>query len=158
MNPWLVTLIGAAALALSALVGAPLTAGVLRLAARSADAGGEEGAALRDEAPQDAPLSAELTRDPDLDARVGDGPVGDRSRDALRGGTWIGILERIAITGALLAGYPAAIAFVIAIKGLGRYPELRERPSASERFVIGTLASMLWAVAVGGAFRGLLTG
>lgn len=75
----------------------------------------------------------------------------------LRGGTWIGILERLAVTGCLIAGYPAGIAFVIAVKGLGRYPELRENPGASERFVIGTLTSLLWAVAVGAAMRLLLT-
>ncbi|SDS50267.1 hypothetical protein SAMN04489860_1694 [Paraoerskovia marina] len=74
-----------------------------------------------------------------------DGPAGAQAVAALRGGTWIGILERLAVTGCLLAGYPAGIAVVVAIKGLGRYPELRERPVASERFVIGTLASMGWA-------------
>lgn len=68
---------------------------------------------------------------------------------ALRGGAWMGLLERIAITGALLVGYPAGIALVIAIKGLGRYSELRAQPLASERFVIGTLASLVWAAAWG---------
>jgi len=67
----------------------------------------------------------------------------------LRGGTWIGLLERFAITGLLLAGYPEGVAVVVAIKGLGRYPELREHPVASERFVVGTLTSMIWATAVG---------
>ena len=84
-----------------------------------------------------------------------DGPVGEHARAALRGGTWIGILERVSITACLIAGYPAGIAFVIAVKGLGRYPELRENPGVSERFVIGTLASMLWAVAVGALAHGL---
>ncbi|WP_024288205.1 hypothetical protein [Cellulomonas sp. KRMCY2] len=137
MTEWLAVLAGTGALALSALAGAPLTAAVLRLAARSADAGGDD------------PGHGAGT-DPD---HSGDGPVGDRARGTLRGGLWIGILERLAITGALLTGYPAGIAFVIAVKGLGRYPELRENPGASERFVIGTLTSMLWAVLVGGAFR-----
>jgi hypothetical protein len=68
----------------------------------------------------------------------------------LRGGTWIGLLERLAITGSLLAGYPEAVAVVVAVKGLGRYPELREHPVASERFVVGTLTSMIWAATVGG--------
>jgi len=68
----------------------------------------------------------------------------------LRGGTWIGVLERLAITGSVLAGVPEAVAVVLAIKGLGRYPELREthpdeRSRAAERFIIGTLASYLWA-------------
>lgn len=137
MTEWLAVLAGTGALALSALAGAPLTAAVLRLAARSADAGNDD----LDPAVGDGP------------AHAGDGPIGDRARETLRGGLWIGLLERLAITGALLTGYPAGIAFVIAVKGLGRYPELRENPGASERFVIGTLTSMLWAVLVGGAFR-----
>lgn len=72
----------------------------------------------------------------------------------LRGGTWIGVLERLAITGTVLAGFPHGIAVVLAIKGLGRYPELREahpdrRSPAAERFIIGTLASYVWAAACG---------
>jgi uncharacterized membrane protein YoaK (UPF0700 family) len=79
-------------------------------------------------------------------------PAGEREADrALRGGLWIGLLERLAIVGSILVSYPAAIGVVIAIKGLGRYPELREArgASASERFIIGTLASFCWAGAVG---------
>ena len=75
---------------------------------------------------------------------------------ALRGGTWIGILERVAITACLLAAYPGGIAVVVAVKGLGRYPELREHPDVSERFVIGTFASMLWATGIGLAGQALL--
>ena len=40
---------------------------------------------------------------------------------------------------------------------LGRYPELRSA-GASERFIIGTLASLLWAAAVAGTGRLLLAG
>ncbi|UNX53230.1 hypothetical protein MF406_09315 [Georgenia sp. TF02-10] len=79
--------------------------------------------------------------------RVEPGPA---HTGVLRGGTWIGMLERLAITGAVLAGYPEATAVVLAVKGLGRYPELREahpdkRSPAAERFIIGTLASYVWA-------------
>ncbi|BDZ43679.1 hypothetical protein GCM10025865_29780 [Paraoerskovia sediminicola] len=76
-------------------------------------------------------------------------PAGPQAVAALRGGTWIGLLERFAVTGCLLAGYPAGIALVVAVKGLGRYPELREKPVASERFVVGTLASLVWSALVG---------
>ncbi|MPV49342.1 hypothetical protein GCG21_04850 [Pseudactinotalea sp. HY160] len=69
--------------------------------------------------------------------------------EVLRGGRWIGILERVATTGAILVGYPAAIAVIVAIKGLGRFPELRAGAGVSERFIIGTLASLLWAAALG---------
>ena len=102
---------------------------------------------------------ADVDGDPDDEVEhLSDGPTGPRARQVLRGGTWIGLLERLAITGSLLAGYPAGIAFVIAVKGLGRYPELKENPEASERFVIGSLASMLWAVALGAAARWLIGG
>jgi hypothetical protein len=67
--------------------------------------------------------------------------------EVLRGGAWIGVLERAAIAGTLLADWPEGLAVVLAVKGLGRYNELRETPAASERFILGTLASSLWAAA-----------
>ncbi|WP_457972010.1 hypothetical protein [Arthrobacter sp. D1-17] len=66
----------------------------------------------------------------------------------LRGGAIIGVLERLAVCLAILAGQPVAIAYVVAIKGLGRFAELKETPVAAERFIIGTLSSMLWAAGV----------
>ena len=65
----------------------------------------------------------------------------------LRGGAWIGILERLAVFATLVARWPEGIAVVLAVKGLGRYPELRSghRPGLAERFIIGTLVSVLWA-------------
>lgn len=67
----------------------------------------------------------------------------------LRGGRVIGYLERISVVAALGLRWPEAIAIVLAVKGLGRYPELREC-GAAEQFIIGTLASVLWAAAVAG--------
>lgn len=67
----------------------------------------------------------------------------------LRGGATIGVLERIAICGTLLAGLPEGVALVLAVKGLGRYPELRS-PGTSERFIVGTFTSVLWAAACAG--------
>jgi hypothetical protein len=72
---------------------------------------------------------------------------GPADPDVLRGGAWIGVLERAAIAGTLLAGWPEGLAVVLAVKGLGRYNELRSTPAAAERFIIGSLASALWAVA-----------
>jgi hypothetical protein len=69
---------------------------------------------------------------------------GPQDPDILRGGAWIGVLERAAVAAALLAGSAEALVVVLAVKGLGRYAELREAPAA-ERFIIGTLASALWA-------------
>jgi hypothetical protein len=67
-------------------------------------------------------------------------------REILRGGMTIGYLERLAIIGAALAGQYAAVAIVVAIKGLGRFSEL-ENSAARERFIIGTLVSIVWAAA-----------
>lgn len=74
----------------------------------------------------------------------------------IRGGTWIGALERVATTGALLFGQPALVAVVVAVKGLGRWSELRDNPGFNERFIIGTLASLIWAGACGPLGRVLL--
>ena len=73
----------------------------------------------------------------------------------LRGGAWIGALERGAIFATLVAGWPEGLAIVLALKGLGRYPELRAaedgvRTGAAERFIIGTFTSVLWACACAG--------
>jgi hypothetical protein len=80
---------------------------------------------------------------------------GDRVRKAgevLRGGAWIGALERLAVYGALVAGWGPGLAIVLAVKGLGRYPELRnqEDTGVAERFIIGTFTSVLWAAACAG--------
>ena len=115
----LTILIAAVALALSAGVGSPLTAWILGLASRS-----------------EPPVRTE------------DGAA-VAPEDVLRGGTWIGVLERLAVTGSILVGYPAAIAVVIAIKGLGRFPEISSAHGAAERFIIGTLTSCLWGAVVG---------
>ncbi len=120
MNPILVTLSVLGTLAVATVGGYWAVVGVMRLASA--------GARRRNE---------------------GDGPESQSARDSLRGGRWIGYLERLAIAGSILVGYPAAIAIVVAIKGLGRYPELKDNPAASERFVIGTLASVIFAALCG---------
>jgi hypothetical protein len=79
----------------------------------------------------------------------------DRVREAgavLRGGAWIGALERLGVYVALVAGWAPGLAVVLAVKGLGRYPELRnqEDTGVAERFIIGTFTSVLWAVACAG--------
>ncbi len=73
-------------------------------------------------------------------------------RTLLRGGTVIGYLERLAVVLAIVAGYPEAIAVVVAVKGIGRFSEL-DTPEARERFIVGTLASLLWACVVGALVR-----
>jgi hypothetical protein len=81
-------------------------------------------------------------------ADPGSGPERRRASDpeVLRGGAWIGVLERTAVAATVLAGWAEGLAVLIAVKGLGRFNELKA-PVAAERFIIGTLASGLWALA-----------
>jgi hypothetical protein len=73
--------------------------------------------------------------------------------DVLRGGAWIGALERLAVFAGLASGFPEGVAVVLALKGVGRFPDLRAEGrggAATERFIIGTFASVLWAAACAG--------
>lgn len=70
----------------------------------------------------------------------------------MRGGTTIGYLERVAASLAIVAGFPEALAVIVAIKGIGRFSELAAA-EARERFIIGTLVSLLWACAAAAIVR-----
>ncbi|MGO4536286.1 hypothetical protein [Leifsonia sp. 2MCAF36] len=74
------------------------------------------------------------------------------TREVLRGGTTIGVLERFAAAATIMAGFPEGLAVLVAIKGVGRFTELAEA-EARERFIIGTLTSVLWACVCAGIFR-----
>mgnify|MGYP000935016060 CR=1 FL=1 len=75
----------------------------------------------------------------------------EAASEQLRGGRWIGRLERLAVYVAILTGFSAGIAVVLAVKGLARYPELKATTSgAAERFIIGTFSSVLFAAACAG--------
>jgi hypothetical protein len=90
------------------------------------------------------PVATAVLRSADpTSASVAGGPS---DPEVLRGGAWIGVLERAAVAGTLLARWPEGLAILLAVKGLGRFAELRA-PAAAERFILGTLASGLWAVA-----------
>jgi len=115
------TLVAAAGL------GWPVTAWVLRCA-RVAE-------------PPPVELSGDA-RSPVVTRREAEQPV---RYEVLGGGAWIGVLERLALTGAILAGRFELAAVVVAVKALGRYPEIRENPAVSEKFIIGTLTSLLVA-------------
>ena len=93
------------------------------------------------------PAGAPAGPDDDEPARS---PAVEGPEAVLRGGAWIGYLERAAVTSTVLAGWPEGVALVLAVKGVGRYAELRET-NAPEAFIIGTLVSMLWAAAAAGA-------
>lgn len=74
------------------------------------------------------------------------GLVAADGRELLRGGRMIGLLERLAVAGVVVAGFPDALAVVIAIKGVGRFSEL-DSAAVRERFIVGTLVSWIWASA-----------
>ncbi|MGH3383792.1 MAG: hypothetical protein ACRDO1_04380 [Nocardioidaceae bacterium] len=89
-------------------------------------------------------------------ALVDRGAPGDavqRAGQVLRGGAWIGALERAGVFASLVAGWPEGLAVVLGIKGLARFPELRGPDQGdsvtphgvAERFIIGTFVSVLWA-------------
>jgi hypothetical protein len=79
-------------------------------------------------------------------------PEGETMREAgtfLRGGAWIGGLERTAVFATVVVGWPEGLAIVLGVKSLARYPELRT-PGTAERFIIGTFVSVLWACGCAG--------
>lgn len=89
-----------------------------------------------------------------LEAAAADLETGE---EALKGGRWLGALERLLVLGVVLAGQPTGAAVVIAAKGLIRIPEVARRGpdhdanqsrEVTEYFLIGTLSSLLIATAL----------
>ena len=121
--------------ALATLAGGSLVVRIFRLAERPRRRSGPD---AQDEADQVAPLT--------------------RAGADLRGGEWIGMLERLAVFAAILSGFPEGIAVAMVLKGFARYPEIKAASvGAAERFIIGTFASVLFACAFAG-LAGWLTG
>ncbi|TFB55657.1 hypothetical protein [Cryobacterium sp. Sr3] len=151
-------LLGMVALGLAVVGGGPAALLALRLATNNSVPQGQHGGILVDNG--GAPVTPEPGRASGVDAGAPDAPDatgvpdgegtagthGTFVHEVLRGGLMIGILERLAVAGAILAGFPEAIAVVVAIKGVGRFTELATA-EARERFIIGTLASLIWACA-----------
>ena len=79
-------------------------------------------------------------------------------RTILRGGAWIGAMERLAMLATILANWPEGILGVVTIKAFARYPELKtgQGSGATERFIIGSFASLGWAAASAGIVMILL--
>ncbi|QDG87816.1 hypothetical protein [Pseudarthrobacter sp. NIBRBAC000502770] len=164
----------AVALVMAGFAGWPVTALVFRLA-RTIDDKADAAKAAEDARAAEEDPSADVTLDPVPDAGGGGGgqavdneltaapgrtpsnaPAAGAaapSQRILRGGAIIGVLERLGVCLAILTGQPVAIAYIVAIKGLGRFAELKETPVAAERFIIGTLTSMLWAAGTAAAVK-----
>jgi len=75
-----------------------------------------------------------------------------------RAGVWIGLIERLVVYAAVLGRVETLIGFVIAVKAVLRLPEARERWSRelAEYYLVGSLASLAWALLTAFAVRGLL--
>lgn len=149
MVTFLQILLVVAALGVATVPGVWVVQGVLRLSRRRPPAGSASTPAVQQRPAQTAtdPTAANPT--------AAGGPAVLDPAQVLRGGLVIGVLERAITVAAVLLGHPELIAMVIAVKGLGRYPELRASsehglsgPAVSERFIIGTLVSLVWAAAV----------
>ena len=129
------------ATAVGVLGGNPVTRRILEIATHGRVRDGANGGIILD-------AQAAGVAEPAATVTEGD----ETSREVMRGGTTIGYLERLAVVIALIAGYPEAIAIVVAVKGVGRFSELAAA-EARERFIIGTLASLLWACVLGALVR-----
>ena len=126
--PWLSVAVALGLGTLGVLAGSPIVGLVLRFAQGGVELGAHGGIVV-----DDTDAATKATR-----------------REILRGGTTIGYLERAALVGTVVAGQGAAIAVIVAIKGLGRFSELDDS-RARERFIIGTLTSLIWAGACAAA-------
>jgi hypothetical protein len=122
-------LLGASVLTVAVAGGGPVASFVLALATKGSVAPGFHGGIL---------VAHRNQAEPQVIGR----PI-----EVLRGGTAIGVLERLALVAALFSGYPEAIAVIVAVKSVGRFTEL-DSAEARERFIIGSLASLLWAAGV----------
>jgi hypothetical protein len=128
--------ISLAGLVLAVIGGGPAAVLALQVATKDSVAPGTHGGILVGNEPAPAVVAdAETTAVPPTAVH-----------EVLRGGLTIGVLERLAVAGAILAGFPEALAIVVAIKGVGRFTELASS-EARERFIIGTFASLIWACA-----------
>jgi hypothetical protein len=74
-------------------------------------------------------------------------PPEEGEKISLRAGRTIGVLERLLIALGLIASIWEILLAVIALKTVARYAKLDEQNNA-EYFLIGSLASILWAVAM----------
>ena len=126
-------MLGLSVLALSVLGGGPAVLFVLAVASKGSVREGHHGGIVVERA----------VREPDGEIVQG---------EVLRGGTVIGVFERVAATATIMAGFPEAIAVIVAIKSVGRFTEL-DVAEVRERFIIGTLVSLVWAAACGALFR-----
>lgn len=142
-SPGVASVTASTIVALGVVAGSAVTSAVLSLAVRPTEIEGPHGGIV---VPSDEDTDDGM---PDEDGASGHASgqstgAPAAASEVLRGGAAIGYLERSALIGAALVGHLEVLAVVIAVKGLGRFTEL-DTAEARERFIIGTLASTLWA-------------
>lgn len=74
----------------------------------------------------------------------------------LKGGRWIGPLERITLAGLLVFGAHPVAAGLIAAKGIVRFPEIQadqQHGNKAEYFLVGSFVSWTLAIAAAGIFH-----
>jgi len=125
---FLATVVALSLTIVAIVAGGPVTTLVLRAATRDAAPTGEHGGIVV----------------PTTSVAPATGLTQSATREVLRGGTTIGYLERTVVIAAALIGRWELVVALIAVKGLGRFRDL-DAGAATERFIIGTLVSLLWA-------------
>ena len=87
-------------------------------------------------------------------------PAADEEEEvtALRGGRWIGPLERLLIIVLAGTGAEVAIAAVVAAKGVIRFPEISQDSTGekAEEFLIGSVSSWILAALVSMFIRAVI--
>lgn len=135
-------LIAAGIALLAAVAGLPVTSGVLRLAAR------EDGAGENDLGELEGEDSAEESTEDSAEPNVPD-PTPTASTGVMRGGLMIGVLERALAAAAVALGRGEVLAVIIAVKGLGRIPELKNSRAAGSGSLLAPSRRWAWGALLG---------
>jgi hypothetical protein len=102
------------------------------------------------------PVSAEIVTSPSIEIAAVEEPTPATTVvdvEEYNRGRLIGNLERIVLTIVIAAGSYAALAFLVAAKGVVRSDEFQKDREFTEYFLIGSLASVLVALCAGMALR-----
>ena len=122
----------------------PMPADTDQLDGGSARVAAPEGDGAQVEDDEDSlPLASSSGADADMAIVEEEGP-------ALRGGRWIGPLERLLVIVLVGAGADVAIGAVVAAKGVIRFPEISQDSTGekAEEFLIGSISSWILAALV----------
>lgn len=102
------------------------------------------------------PVPTEIVASPPIEIAAGEEPAPATTVvdvEEYNRGRLIGNLERIVLTIVIAAGSYAALAFLVAAKGVVRSDEFQKDREFTEYFLIGSLASVLVALCAGMALR-----